>query len=453
MGKAQRVVNKRDYPDVFGFITDTPPHNVGAVQVAMALREPVARAGRPLEVIMLIQNTSDAPVDVAVRLRLPEKDASGKKGRFITSKERLVVGVEPAEVGYVMLPLSTLPDTAPGRDYSIAMEVNARQLDKGASTVRHACGKRFDPHSLPTERQQQLADLKALEFSTSRRGLLRGNTLEASLGILAGKVGSLVNLKPGWVSLWTLDDHDDVDWLLHKYREPMLKNVLPALRRDALYQPLLEKTAARYTAAGYPLRPIEAAFVTKLLTLIVEYADATNTRQDERRAGHFHLRPLVDPEHKSPDDRGELPRWVRALLRAVARDERVARVPVKAIPALAYDDLLHDGLMYAFAQVERAAGESLGSGEEMDAYAVEVVQSLKQKSTMNFSYVYMPLIIGSVQVYESLLVEREKPVDLLQELRKTIEERFDERTPDNKAIFSMALNTIDEELRKYGYLD
>ena len=60
-----------NYPDILGFITGGPRLNAGVVQIALATRPRVVRAGRPFEAILLIQNACDANAVSYTHLTLP----------------------------------------------------------------------------------------------------------------------------------------------------------------------------------------------------------------------------------------------------------------------------------------------------------------------------------------------------------------------------------------------
>ena len=124
------MTDTTNYPDILGYITGGERCNINVVQLALAVRPRVVRAGRPFETILLVQNASDVDVDVTASLTLPEVDAKKQKGRFLSKKNRLLVGVRPAEVGYVVLPMSSLPDTAVNDGYKIEMEIGVKPLKK-----------------------------------------------------------------------------------------------------------------------------------------------------------------------------------------------------------------------------------------------------------------------------------------------------------------------------------
>lgn len=442
-----------NYPDVLGYVTDAARHSVGVVQVAMAVRPHLVRAGRPFEVIMLIQNTADVAVDVNVTLQMPEKDAAGKKGRFITSKERLVVAVQPAEVGYITLPTSSLPDTTVSNDYTVGMDIKVKLQNKFNKVRLPPGGGEFDPKSLKPDKRQHLEELKKLKFSAVKRGgLFRGDVLETKFGIMAGKVGTLTDLNPGWVSLWTLEDQRDDALLIEKYREALRLRVLPSLKRDAVYLPLLEKTRERFQNGGYPLNTAEVAFIARLLTLILEFASAAETGHGALAAGPFDILTAITRKRLPGEPLPALPNWTSTLLRAISRDERIARVAPKAVAHFAYDDLLMDAVKYAFQQVEVASGENLGTPEEMVEYAEHIIAKLDNQD-MTFTFAYMPLILGGVLIYDHMLVKDETLADVMDQARGLLEYRENERTSENEPVFALAHQIIDQALSKYGYQD
>ena len=114
---------------------------MGVVQLAGAVRPRVVRAGKPFDVVVLIQNASDARLDVSATVQLPEKDAKKKKGKFVIKADKVVIGVEPAEVGYITVPVSTMPDTAVSPDYQVSVDIDIKPVNKGKpKRVRHAEG-------------------------------------------------------------------------------------------------------------------------------------------------------------------------------------------------------------------------------------------------------------------------------------------------------------------------
>lgn len=452
-----------NYPDVFGYITDAERHNVGPVQVALATRPRNVQAGRQFEVIMLIQNATDSQVDVTITLDIPSKDHDGKKGRFITNSHKLVLSVEPAEVGYAMLPMSTMPDTAIGSDYMIGMDIKVKQITKGKHVRTGGGGGFFNIDKVAKPNREKIEDLKKLRFSTQKRsGLFSGNILETPISVMPGKIGSPLDLKPGWVSLWTLDAQDDVDLLLNKYGEIMRLRVLPALKKETIYPLVVRQIFDTFKKAGYSLTKPETQSIARLMTLILDFAGG---KSGATNAGRYDVMTTLKNRERDKakaqkarliDDLAVdtvLPFWAIGFMRLIAKDERVSQVPVKAILHFLFDDLLKDAMIYGFNIVERDSGENLGTEEEMEQFSDLIISKLKKRGEVNFSYTYLPLVMGGVIVTDQILMEDDKIGDIMKELRFLVDERSNERDEDNEAVFSMATFILEQTLKKYGFLN
>lgn len=455
-----------NYPDVFGFITDSERFAAGPVQVALATRPRSVKAGRQFEVIMLVQNISDAPVDVTVKLQLPPKDQKGQKGRFITGQDSLIVGLQPAEVGYVTLPMSTMPDTAIGSDYMIGMEISAKATSKGERVRSQSGGATFNPSSVSADRREKLANLKKVKFSAQkRRGLLRGGTaLETPISVIQGKIGQRPDLQPGWQSLWTMEDQDDANLLLDKYGALMRQRVIPGMKPERMFEPLHQQVVMRFRRSGYKLTKAESLCATRLLMAIINYAAGTGDgtvaagsydvmsilRNRERDRTRLEKQRLISDE---PLEEPELPNWATAYMQLLAKDERMARVPHRVLPELLFDDLLFDALTYGLRIVERDSGVGLGDDEEMAQFARVVMEKLVTKGEMDFSHAYLPWIMGGLIVTDETLVGDERLTDVMKDLRFMVEEREREHDEDNDAIFEMATTVMENTLKKYGMLN
>ncbi|HRF94089.1 MAG TPA: hypothetical protein PLZ51_02790, partial [Aggregatilineales bacterium] len=112
-------------------------------------------------------------------------------------------------------------------------------------------------------------------------------------------------------------------------------------------------------------------------------------------------------------------------------------------------------LGYAFRLVQRDSGENLGSDEEMAEFSEVIIEKLKTKGEMNFSYAYLPLVLGGVIVTDQVLMHTEKLADVMKEMRTMVEDREaeGERDDESEAVFRMAEFVLAQTLKKYGMLD
>jgi hypothetical protein len=264
-----------NFPDILGDITGNQRVNIGLVQVAMAIRQRILRAGRPFEVILLVQNSSDIAIDFVARVRLPERDANGKKGRFVNKVDKLVIGLEPAQVGYLTLPVSSLPDTAVSADYKMALEVKMKPAsnNKPRRIRLEAGGGEVDTEHLAEGVVDKIEELKHLNWTAKKVSGMRSTGLEVGFGLMGGTIGKLTDLKPGWESLWTIANLSDITLLLEKHRAKLLKSVLPTLTPERIFPRAYDTTLANFEEAGFKLSKWEAIVIAKMMTLILLFAD------------------------------------------------------------------------------------------------------------------------------------------------------------------------------------
>lgn len=438
-----------NYPDILGLITGGQRVNIGVIQAALATRPRVARAGRPFEVILLLQNASDVDVDVMTTLTLPDADTRRQRGRFITKTHKLLIGVAPAEVGYVVLPASTLADTAPGDDYRIAVEIEPRPLHKPQRVRQPDGGGAVNLELLPSEAQEKITQLGQLTYSAHKRAM--GGRLELSLQLMSGGIGQIAELKPGWVSIAVLSDYKDARPLLHRYGDTAVISVLPQLKRHAVYPALLKTTQARLQTAGYDLSSAEIVFIAKLLTLIIDYASPNENGHGYVVAGRFGIKNLIEQDPLKLTEMPELPRWFTSFLTLLEREPRVTSQPILVLQRLLYDDLLHDAILYGFELVEQATGEDLGSPAEMNDYAQSLIQDLKDGRAGSVSRLYLPLILGGVLISDRMPVSKESPSELLSQVIRVVEDRHRLADDEEKPIYRMAIDLITRTGMKYGF--
>lgn len=440
-------VTAPNFPDILSYITGGDRCNIGVAQFALAVRPRVVRAGRSFEALLLVQNAADVDVDVLAALQVPETDARRQKSRFISKKSRLLVGLRPAEVGYVVLPLSCLPDTAVSDDYRIGMEVAVKPLKKPARIRSADGGGAFAVSALRPEAQQQLEDLRALRFSSARRFGLR-DVLEATFSVLPGKVGQMTDFNAGWVSLWTLADMADTRALLSRYGAVMTEQVLPLLGRAHSYAPLLAATRSRFAAAGFPLHDLEAMYITKTLVRVLEMALPQDNVFDYLANPEYNVALTI--KQGLPDDGSApaLPRWSAQMLRTASQDAQAAARPAAALAQLMYTELLHDAITYSFTVIKTATGEEIGTSEEIAQYAKRMI-ALLETGGMDVSHVYMPLVLAGVTLYDRVVLPDDDLGEQLVKMDDVLAER-EKQHGGGDLIFTLARQLINRSLQRYG---
>lgn len=440
-----------NYPDVLGSITGGARYTVNVAQVALAVRPRNVRAGRPFEVILVIQNTADVDIDVTATLQLPQ-DAKKKPNRFIAKSERLVVGLRPAEVGYVALPVNCLPDTAISDSYKVGVSVDVKAQGNKPKRVRsNDGGGVVEPEYLNDEAVEKINDLKKLSYSTSRRGFM-GSVLEAPFNVLSAQIGQLADLKAQWVSLWKISDLRDDRLLLTRYAQPLQTILLPRLKRDILYTPLYQTTEDRFRQAGYALQPSEAHYITKLLVYVLEMAAPEENTTDRIYDERLDVSLAIKRFQRGETDKPVLPAWCKGMLKAIDTNPSSAEQPAVALAGQVYDELLRDAMRFAFHLITTTTGEQMGSEEDITDYIEKWISKIQSgKASMSFSDVYLPLLLGGVIIYDRAILKTEKVGEMLTELSRHVKSRYAEVSADDEMVYRITEQIVDRAFQKFGY--
>jgi hypothetical protein len=413
-----------NYPDLLGAVTGGSRLNLDVVQGALAVRPSQVPAGRFFEIILLLQNASDIDVDVVAEPVLPVQDKRGKKGLFLTKSTRLLIGLRPAEVGFAALPVSTSPNTAPGPGYPVGVNVTIKHVGKQRPQRVRATdgGGSFMVQGLSEETQGHLEALRMLPFYADTGG--KKNHFQAFFEVLPPAVSSLKELKPDWISLWTMRDYMD-EYVLAQKVWPQAQGVLQQLKRNTVFMPLLKATQARFQACGYALFPPEAIFITKLMTLILETGA---------------VQPIPEDPHP------EWPHWFIKLCRLLFQEPALATQIELLITRLLYGDLCYDTSMYGFTMLSTVANEEFGTLEEISHYSDDIVNALAEGKPLDFSRTYLPMVLGGLIANARVTMPNEQIRETVFILSKAMDNRRHEKTEENKFIFELAEQLIERAL-------
>ncbi|MCI0693246.1 hypothetical protein L0337_14735, partial [candidate division KSB1 bacterium] len=245
------------YPDVLGALTNGARVNFDVIQVAVAAQPDKINAGKSFDVIVLLQSTVKSEVDVAVRLIVPEKDISGKSGRFATKLVKpILIGLRAGEVGYVHLPIQVGPQATPGEKYMLELEIQIQKKSKELIRIRDANGGTHFSLAKDLEHKQQQAfeGIRHLKFWAQTNGQPSNKvTLQLPFSVLpSAPIGLQPELKPGYKTLWTEAEYYEQQAAPNR-DEVQMAVLLPKLNRQSVFFPLLKFTQARFEAAGYRL--------------------------------------------------------------------------------------------------------------------------------------------------------------------------------------------------------
>lgn len=487
-----------NFPDVLGYISGGTRMDFGVVQAAVAVQPNPAKAGRPMDVTVVLQNTTDSILEVLAVLTVPQRDLAGRNGAFVAKVQRLAIGMQACEVGVLTLPLLAQPGTAPGL-YKISLQITAKANGKGNRIRLAEGGGAFYMGAMPRTAQQAIETLRGLKFtggSGKRGGLFSGTpTLDGHFTVEAGGLGGVIDRKADYRTLWSRRDmREDPRAMLEKHKAALTDHVLPALDRTRLLEPLVKRTMTRFKDSWYEVSEIEASLIARVMVRILEYActgqlsygrkfiarpeyevqprlgrTGSSTRQTGAipiiKPGATGQYPAVRTTGSIPIERSTLTtgsisfpggmqpmklNWLEELLIVLDEDERAARFVSKYLPERCYDALLRDALTYSFHEVEVATGLHLGTTEELEKFADEWMEKLTSGAIMTFADIYLPLVLAGIIIYDEVLLPDENVKVMNSQLQHLLAERADERTEENGELFEIVREALDKSLRKYG---
>jgi hypothetical protein len=425
-----------NYPDVLGTLSKGVRKTLDYIECAVATRPGIVAAGDRFEAILLIQSLVNEEVDVRVELDFPGKDKNNRKGVFSSNSTRLLVGLQPAEAGFVTLPLSVSPNAAPADDYEISIKLTVKRyrgstgLIGRAQEIRNA--QQRTPYKLnavsSSDMQENFESLKSLRFSAEDH--LKKQMLHSTFAVMKPEKPVLASLKSPqakWVSLWTIADHLDDRNVIDRVQNE-LRTLTPQLRRETIFKPLLKSTQAAFEEARYPLHVAEAIHITKLITLVVE----TGARQLEEGT-------LKDP----------IPGWIAETARLLIQEPRFAKQGVYLVSKHIYTEILHHTILHGFSMVGTVMKENFGTKDELNSYADTIVEAVQHNGDLDFAHAYLPLVTAGVIANNRVTMPGEQVRDTLHLMHRTLQERSSERTENNGFVFDIATALIDRGLDNF----
>lgn len=454
------MADATNFPDILGYITGGERLDLGTVQAIAAVVPSIVKAGKYFRVAVVIQNMTDAPVEMLVVLALPATDANGKKNKFNTRTLRIAIGMQAAEVGLVMLSVNCLGDTSAGSTKFPVTINNVKTLERGARIRSVEGGSTLYVDGLKPETRKLLDNLARQKFVGGKKSVLTGiATLEPTALIQPGGLTEIADIDPVYRTLWTRADlREDPLTLVDRFKDLLTQFALISLDRTQMLPPLIEKTASRFKQAGYELSEVEAKLIGRVLAHVLEYActGQMSYGRTYELIKEYEVLPIVQhPPYEKPEVKL---RWFIALLNAIAEDNRAAKyVPRLPSKDIFYDALLRDSLTWALHTVEAATGLELGTPEELEQHAdqwFEKFQKLVTKAPdaapLTIEDVYLPLVLAGIATYDELTLPDEDIKAFNPLFQVMLRERADERTAENTSLFDITAMLLDKALKKYG---
>lgn len=420
------------YPNVVGTLTDGAYHTISGIDIAFAVTPDVIPAGHPFEAVLLLQNTFYAEVDVLVRLIPPDRDLVGNNGVIATKIERAMrVGLRPAEVGVLRLPVFTARHTAPAGGYRLQAEIEVDMRTSDALRVRLPSSGWLNIEEFDSARQAPFIELQAMRYraelstkSAGLRGTLTGvqrSTLVAPFEITVTQAKSVPSgdFRPKYVPLWTDADLTVAHTLIDQTSAELTKQLV-RLNRHSCYFPLVSLLQAGAENAEYRLRAGEAVLSAKLLVFILEMGIPN---------------PL--PGKPTPS----VPRWVIKLAQLLSRaPDLVASLSVEQLLAdHLFADLVYDAALHGLSILRVLTKDLIQPAAKTAEQAQTLSKVLAERGqTLTLAMLYCPLVLAGLTINARLLMPQEEAGETLELFRRAYEFRLSERALATDPIFTAA---------------
>lgn len=448
-----------NYPDILNYITGGESISVGVVQFAMSVTPERTRSGHPFRVIILMQNLSDVNVSVITTITLPKGDAI--QPEFMLKTDRLTTTLRPGEVGYAVVPVTSLPDRSINEAFTLRadFEVKPREKPRRVRSTGEKPIKLDYYFNLSEQALEDITRLRQLKFKVKRAinplktaMLGAGTGLEASFTLLPARTGKLYDLQPRWFSLWTLAENTDVRPLMERYHEMLKSEILPALSIRGLFARLPKITQEKFNAAGYDIQPGEVHYIVKLMLLVIQLSHQANTDDLTGVEAEYAVAALLKrgwPEDGTPVP---LPRWCRAFLHSIDYDESVVQNPLDTLTGPLYADLIRDAMHLGFHIIQQHSDAPLGTDEEIRIYINHLTQAMWHSDyPLAFVDVFLPMVLAGVLIDERVRIPNEVPLTHLNDVLSVVQAARPQADEDSALVFELADDIVQEALRKYGY--
>jgi hypothetical protein len=376
------------YPDVLGMLSDERLTIDDVLQCALGVFPHTTALGKPVEVLLLLQNLTNQPLALQLTMRMPMRDDQGQLLNLFTPRPRLPITLPAGDAGLLHIPVTPQIPTLPGSGYPIGIDIQVAPPDAYAR-VRSVSGG--EPAGMLAISPFRVTVLKDIAFGAQSTGQ---HQLGVTLDVLPGRFPPGDHEPaPHYEALWTVRDLER-ERARTQQVAPQALNVARGLTRDPIYNLLRQRTTDIFGDAGVPLHPGEASFIAKLLTYVME--NGLDLEEGFSLASSY---------------------WFERLCSLMANEPRVGE-NLEHLVGLLYSAVIHDGVLLGFSMVSHDTGVSFGSLEECEDYAAHLIGVLEGRAPASLEHVYVPLVLAGTLLNARISLSDENPWRNLAALRE-----------------------------------
>lgn len=412
------------YPDVLSAIAGGLRLDLPEIQAAVGVYPRSAYYNQPVEVIIILQNMTDAPAEVRVELQAPSRDADGAPIKIAAPRGAVTQTLSGGEVGVLRLPI--LPQLPTRPNAALPIEVSVRARGKLGAAIRPPAGGA--PPSVLAVSPFKMQALREIDFSDPAEDM-RGDNILVYFELASKQMPALTAVpKVNYEVLWTqanmVAERQNIGENLDAARM-----VATTLQVPDIFSPVLRSTEELFGLYGLPLHPGEARAIAKMLAYT-----------------------LTDRSDTDPTFRHEDLRWYQTLAQALASDPTIARwEPGDIVARYLYESVIFDAVLAGFTLIRPRVRTNLGDRAERLAYANRVMHWLAGQLPPDLSYVYLPLVMGGIVVNAQVAPRGDDPWGLLGDLREAYRGRVrlaDTRMPEIFEMVDKLITQGENDLRR-----
>lgn len=406
------------YPDVLGAIAGDNRLSMNDLQFAVGIFPKQAFINQPVEVVIVLQNMIDQPMQVKIGLQIPSEDRKGNPVVIDTPRGMMALNLGPGEVGVARMPLVALPPTRPGTGLPVRVAVRYRA--QGGVRVRPPGGG--PPPSVISISPFRLQVMRDVNF-VSQKWNDSTDIITITFDLVPKHIPrSPQNMQTSYESLWTAEQMETESRLAHARIEDA-RSLVMDMGQGSSYWAFMDAVHERFARRGMPLHPGEVRAIAKMMAYTTDEA--------------HELEKNVDIEKT---------RFFQALCQVLAHDEKMLETPRGEIYArYMFEDVLFDATGFAFRIVQPRVSENLGDMTERINYANRLLVWLAGFGEPDLNYVYLPLVMGGLLVNRIVTLDkRETPWLMVEQLREAYQGRIRLVSGETIVVFEMLGQLLDE---------
>jgi len=376
-----------EYPDIVSEYLDAETrYECGGVQIVPSLEPSILSLGGYALLILLVQNTMDAPVELLFQLDIPTIGTLRSSPVLEVAQGEVHASLEPAEVGSLFIPIKTTDDARQG-EYKIRLGVQAKSLGPPERVRSSESAGRIDRDLLPDVVGLDLGRVLGVAYHEQ-------STSKFSVPVVvqgtAAEEGEQPSMAVKFESLWKKENME------FQHRAVLEVNsrraeILKQMATEPLYVALYAEMRKRFKQANVSMHTGEAIGLGKILA--------------------YTVRSFMD--NSQMQDGLLVPIWETAEEMGVSTMD-----PLQVLRSVGLGHVVRLSVAVSFSLIAQVYSEQPWSLEERRSLTEFISEKLDTGEPLPIEFLYIPLLAGAAIIWPQLVLEGEDASESLQLLQK-----------------------------------